>query len=88
MNQLNVSLSNQGIFELSGDLTFATIDRKTPALCDFNRIQGQIIIDLTAIIETDSAGLALLIEWLKQADTLQRQIEFRQLPPQLIALAE
>jgi phospholipid transport system transporter-binding protein len=44
-------------------------------------------IDLADVPEGDSAGLALLIEWLRLAKRRQQTIHFKNVPPQIAALA-
>jgi phospholipid transport system transporter-binding protein len=44
-------------------------------------------IDLGGVGESDSAGLALLIEWLRMARQLQMAIRFANVPAQIEALA-
>ena len=76
------------LISLSGDLTFATATiqhvnlsaqiRKTAA--------NRIIIDLIGVQRSDSAGIALLIEILKDASNLNKEIIFKNLPDQIKAL--
>ena len=44
-------------------------------------------VDLSAVTDADSAGLAVLIEWVRGACTSGRSIAFRGLPPRLAELA-
>lgn len=44
-------------------------------------------IDLAQVTHTDSAGLALLVEWLREASRKGARIEFLNLPSQMLALA-
>lgn len=44
-------------------------------------------IDLANVPEGDSAGLALMIEWLRLAKQHQQQIHFKNVPEQIAALA-
>jgi len=44
-------------------------------------------IDLANVPEGDSAGLALLIEWVRLAKQRQQTIHFKNVPPQIAALA-
>jgi len=48
---------------------------------------GMLQIDLADVTRTDSGGLALLIEWLREANRRGRRVEFLNLPDQLRALA-
>ena len=45
-------------------------------------------IDLAGVTRTDSAGLALLVEWLREAARQGGRIEFLNLPPQMLAIAK
>ncbi len=47
----------------------------------------QIDVDLGGVGESDSAGLALLIEWLRAARQSGKQIRFANVPAQIQALA-
>ena len=44
-------------------------------------------VDLDEVTHTDSAGLALLVEWLREARARQVKVSFHNLPPQMIAIA-
>lgn len=46
-----------------------------------------IKVDLSGVTEADSAGLALLIEWVNWARYSQREIRFFDLPRQIRAIA-
>lgn len=48
---------------------------------------GALEIDLANVPEGDSAGLALLIEWLRLTKQRQQTIHFKNVPPQIAALA-
>jgi phospholipid transport system transporter-binding protein len=47
----------------------------------------EIHVDLGGVGESDSAGLALLIEWLRQARHARKPIHFVNVPAQIEALA-
>lgn len=47
----------------------------------------QLEIDLAGVPEGDSAGLALLIEWLRRAKQQRQEIHFNNVPTQIAALA-
>ena len=77
-----------GHFEIHGDLTFESasgiLEQSKSQFDDFRKLH----IDLTGIEDADSAGLALLIEWLSWARRSDREIEFAGLPARLSAIAE
>ena len=77
-----------GRFSLSGDMTFSTAERilrKSEA--PFSEY-AQIEVDLSAVEHADSAGLALLLEWITWANHTVREIRFVEIPPRLVAIAE
>jgi phospholipid transport system transporter-binding protein len=76
-----------GRFVLRGQLGFKTVRavlEQTPALfADVPVIK----VDLSGVTEADSAGLALLIEWVGWARQAQREIRFFEIPEQIRAIA-
>jgi phospholipid transport system transporter-binding protein len=47
----------------------------------------EIYVDLAGVSESDSSGLALVIEWLRLARQRGQRMRFANLPKQLLALA-
>jgi len=88
MSKLNVINQGAGHFLIDGDLTFATIDKHTMESFAFLNVSKDICIDLAQVTSTDSAGLALIIEWLKYTRTKRTHIKFKNIPKQLQALAQ
>ena len=77
----------QGRFRVSGPLVLATVTeilRQSELKFAGNQ---RLEIDLHAVTESDSAGLALLIEWLRRAREQKQSVDFVSLPQQLTALA-
>jgi phospholipid transport system transporter-binding protein len=85
----NARIEGQGAgrFTVSGVLDATTVTR----LLEQSREQfdgaERINVDLAAVTESDSSGLALLIEWLRLARDAGRKIHFENLPEQMMALA-
>lgn len=88
MSKLNIINQSSGVYVIDGDLTFATIDKHTVKSFDFLKSAKPIIIDLGRVPCTDSAGLALMIEWIKHARHYRTQLNFRNIPEQLRNLAK
>ena len=71
-----------------GPLTFATarlareLGRHT-----LRGASGELEIDCSGISTADSAGLAVLIDWLAMARAAPRALRYRALPPGLVALS-
>jgi len=76
-----------GRFSLSGRMSFDTagsILRKSEELFEPHTL---LEIDLSGITHTDSAGLALLLEWITWANHTVREIRFEGMPEKINAIA-
>ena len=73
--------------EIEGDLTFSTIDKNTAKIMSKLITPNDITVDLKQVEATDSAGLSLIIEWLKIARSRNIELAFINVPEQLQALA-
>ncbi len=47
-----------------------------------------ISVDMSDVQEADSAGLALLLEWVSWARHLDREIVYENIPQQILAIAQ
>lgn len=77
-----------GRFALSGEMSFETAER---VLADSEKLfepHTRIEIDLSGIDDTDSAGLALLLEWITWANHTVREIRYERMPEKIIAIAK
>ena len=88
MTKLSLIEQTPGNFTVEGDLNFASIDKQT--LQSLKCLKGieTICIDLSKVGTTDSAGLALMIEWIRQSRMIRAQLRFKNIPDQLLALAK
>jgi phospholipid transport system transporter-binding protein len=72
---------------VSGDLNFATVPelstQSLPLLAQCSALQ----FDLSRVTSSNSAGLALLLEWLKYAKKTAKTISFAELPKTLMQIA-
>ncbi len=69
-----------------GALTLASVT----ALCEAGKQQfgdGDLVVDLAAVTEVDSAALSLLFEWRRAAQQKNLHLSFRNLPASLKSLA-
>ena len=76
-----------GRFALSGVMTFASVAsilRQGEKLFDKHT---RIEVDLSGVTKTDSAGLALLLEWITWANHTVREIRFTGMPARIDAIA-
>ena len=76
-----------GVVGVKGPVTFATAGHLLDAgQAVFSR-QADVTINLHEVTSVDSAGLALLLEWLRQARANGRAVRFLGIPEKLLAIA-
>ncbi len=75
-------------FRVSGELVYATV----PDLLEKGRSVlgevGDVVIDLGGVTRVDSAALALMLEWMSQCHARGRGIRFRNVPQDVVAIAD
>jgi phospholipid transport system transporter-binding protein len=76
-----------GRFRVSGVLDAVTVADLLNQSIDRFRNQSSLEIDLAGVSEGDSAGLALLIEWMRIAKDANQTLVFHNVPGQVSALA-
>jgi phospholipid transport system transporter-binding protein len=79
--------SKDNLFHVAGELTFATVNallEHAPALFESYH---KLNIDFMDVTRSDSAGLALLIDWMRLAKTSNKEIMFYNIPAQMLAIA-
>jgi len=76
----------EGRFAVAGDLDFETAAQLLECSTDIFRNAPRIDVDMSGVRSSDSAGLALLIEWVRRARARHLEIEFHGMPAQLRAL--
>jgi len=80
--------SKNNLIQISGELSFATVNQ---VLEQSEKMFEPIIdldIDLAEVSRSDSAGLALLVHWIKQANSSNKKIVFHNIPKQMLAIAD
>ena len=75
-------------FVLRGELSFATVTELSRRSADLLWRAERVTLDLAGVTRTDSAGLALLVEWLRLAQRNGKAIQFRNIPQQMMAVAQ
>ena len=84
MSQL--SIVDEQTWQLSGELSFATVGTLLSELLQHAAPIPPQVIDFSEVTRADSAGLALLIEMRKQPSIASAI--FRHIPKQMLTLAE
>jgi len=76
-----------GGINVCGELTFTTVNALLNAAGNMFAPLAVIKIDLVDVTRSDSAGLALLIEWMRMAKQANKNIIFYNIPAQMLAMA-
>lgn len=74
-----------GRLRVSGPLTLATAAALAAAADPY--LDGELVVDLAAVTDVDSAALSLLFEWRRRAQQRQCRLSFSNLPQSLVSLA-
>lgn len=87
MTAATLEKDGAGRFQLLGALSFDSV----PALCAhasqlFTELDS-VQVDLQGVTRSDSAGVALLVEWMRVAREQERVIRFVNIPHQMLAIA-
>ncbi len=82
--QTTVTENNGKPLQVQGALTFATV----PALVTVAQRwtgsgKGNLVVDLTGVSHSDSAGLALLLQWLGDVQAAGSELKFINIPDQV-----
>lgn len=86
--RLEFEPAGKGGFLLRGELTFATAAEALERSRELFRGHAVIELDLSGVTAADSAGLALLLEWITWARGSARELQFHHMPEQLLAIAQ
>lgn len=88
MSEVRLEPAGDGRFVVNGDLTFETVTDALEQSKELFADHATIELDLSGVTDGDSAGLALLLEWVNWAKHYVREIRFTNIPPQIIAIAQ
>ena len=87
--RIGISEPASGRVIVSGELTFATARdaRQLGVLVLESSRAERIVIDCAGVTRADSAGLAVLLDWLAWSRRKNRPVSFEHLPASLVAIA-
>ena len=88
MSKYELNELGDGRFTLSGRMSFDTagdILRESEALFEHHTL---LTVYLSGVAHTDSAGLALLLDWITWANHTVREIRFEGMPEKIDAIAK
>jgi phospholipid transport system transporter-binding protein len=72
---------------VSGELSFKSVPALAAKSRNFFKDSNSFDVDLVDVKRADSAGVALLIEWQRQAKQQNKSINFYNIPSQMLAIA-
>lgn len=88
MAEFDLEDAGEGRFVLGGQMTFHTVEKILRQSEDLFEAHTRLEIDLSGVERADSAGLALLLEWITWANHTVREIRFTGMPERILAIAK
>lgn len=86
---MSVFAAGEDGYRLQTPLSFATVPEvRADGLSLIEAAGSELCIDLSGVVAADSAGLALLIDWLASARHAGKRLRYVRPPPVLLALAK
>lgn len=88
MSKFKLEDQGGGHFQLSGEMTFASVGEILGVSLEKFSQHDRLVVDLSGVTDTDSAGLALLLEWITWANHNIHEIQFLKIPEKIDAIAK
>lgn len=74
--------------EISGELDVDNVPARLRQSANWFATGQETVIDLKAVTRADSAGVALLLEWIRDARAANASLAFINTPPQMRAIID
>lgn len=87
MSDFDFKDTGGGNFEISGEMSFDTAEQILRASQKAFRQYENVRVNMSAVEKADSAGLALLLEWMSWAREGIAKIDFVEIPVSVLAIA-
>jgi len=88
MSDFTLEELGDGRFALAGEMSFETAEMILQVSERPFEVHTRLEIDLSGVTLSDSAGLALLLEWVTWANHTVREIRFSGMPERILAIAK
>ncbi len=88
MAEIRFEDQGDGKFALHGGLTFSTASSALEQSKELFQDHARIELDMTDVTDGDSAGLAVLLEWVNWAKNYVREIRYINVPAEIVAIAQ
>ena len=86
MAEVKLIKSEQGLLKVRGEITHDSVDALVDA--ELSSENPVLQIDFSEVTRSDSSGLALMLHWMRNAKKQQFQLQFSNIPENLMALAK
>ena len=87
MNEYELCDLGDGRFELRGNVSFQTAEDILRSSEKLFAGLANVDVNLSAVEQTDSSGLALLLEWISRAANTDTEIQFSNIPEKIKAIS-
>ena len=87
MSKFDLKNLGEGRFSLSGEMSFHTAAKILQVSEELFEEHSRIEMDVSGVTKTDSAGLALMLEWITWANHEVKEIRFTGTPEKIDAIA-
>ena len=88
MSEVSIKQDGSGRYVVTGLLQFDTVTKARKLGAALLARESSWVLDLRGVTRADSAGLALLVDWVREARRRQIAVRFENIPAQLLALAK
>lgn len=89
VDNVQIFQNPDGSVQLEGELNYANVSNVYRETADlFRQPRNSLEIDLGGVTRTDSAGVALLVEWLSEARSRNLPIHFVNVPQQMLDMVK
>ncbi len=88
MQSFAIIEQKNGLYNIEGNLTFSSLSSSNSQSYHFLKSTKKIVLDLKKVTSADSAGLAFMIELIKQSKLYKTEVIFKNIPQQLLTLAK
>jgi phospholipid transport system transporter-binding protein len=86
MSTVRFETDDQQVYRIIGELNMSSVPQLLQDMAGFFSTGESKVVDLAEVSRSDSAGLALLLEWLAQARQNNAKLSFKNLPEQMQAI--
>jgi len=89
MSTVRFEKDGETVYRIIGEMNMSTVPQLLHGMSQVFSVNGETrVIDLAEVSRSDSAGLALLLEWQRLAQEQDIQLSFRNVPEQMQAIIQ